>query len=267
MNTSFYLKHICLLSLLLFCSIVYAPLATASVSPQDLGQTIRILNRARTNGLEEFHAGTSSGKLSEREEKEFRTFLNYLGRRIYYYCTELEKTGTLAKSDDLPCYLTQSNTPQIPEDLPPPPLATATTSQEISQLDGSLNSALSQFDEMLLREQEQIAVQKSSAGQDRSQSPGLEGGSASSVGSKSNAGENSGRNQSANQTSQGGSVNEGAGVGNRNSKTTSAQNQPGVHDDDDIVARQLREAAEKETDPEIKEKLWEEYRKYKKGVN
>lgn len=33
--------------------------------------------------------------------------------------------------------------------------------------------------------------------------------------------------------------------------------------DDDVIARQLREAAEAETDPEIKEKLWEEYRKYK----
>ena len=34
-------------------------------------------------------------------------------------------------------------------------------------------------------------------------------------------------------------------------------------DDDDVIARQLREAAEAETDPEVKEKLWEEYRKYK----
>lgn len=35
--------------------------------------------------------------------------------------------------------------------------------------------------------------------------------------------------------------------------------------DDDVVARQLREAAEKETDPVLKEKLWDEYRKYKEG--
>ena len=38
-------------------------------------------------------------------------------------------------------------------------------------------------------------------------------------------------------------------------------------DDDDVVARQLREAAEAETDPEVKEKLWEEYRKYKNQRN
>jgi hypothetical protein len=35
--------------------------------------------------------------------------------------------------------------------------------------------------------------------------------------------------------------------------------------DDDVVARQLREAAEKETDPVLKEKLWKEYDDYKKS--
>ena len=32
--------------------------------------------------------------------------------------------------------------------------------------------------------------------------------------------------------------------------------------DDDVVARQIREAAMKEKDPELREKLWDEYRKY-----
>ena len=38
-----------------------------------------------------------------------------------------------------------------------------------------------------------------------------------------------------------------------------------IYEDDDIVARQLREAAERETDPELKKRLWEEYRKYKEA--
>ena len=37
-------------------------------------------------------------------------------------------------------------------------------------------------------------------------------------------------------------------------------------DDDDIVARQLREAAENETDPELKKRLWEKYEEYKKST-
>jgi hypothetical protein len=36
--------------------------------------------------------------------------------------------------------------------------------------------------------------------------------------------------------------------------------------DDDIVARRLRKAAEQETDPELKEKLWKEYVGYKKNA-
>ncbi|MCO1333216.1 hypothetical protein MO867_02575 [Microbulbifer sp. OS29] len=36
--------------------------------------------------------------------------------------------------------------------------------------------------------------------------------------------------------------------------------------DDDVVARQIREAATLETDPELREKLWEEYRKYKSAT-
>jgi hypothetical protein len=37
----------------------------------------------------------------------------------------------------------------------------------------------------------------------------------------------------------------------------------GSGDDDDIVARQLREAAINEDDPELRERLWQEYRDYK----
>ena len=36
--------------------------------------------------------------------------------------------------------------------------------------------------------------------------------------------------------------------------------------DDDVVARQLREAAMAEKDPELRESLWEEYRRYKSGL-
>jgi hypothetical protein len=35
--------------------------------------------------------------------------------------------------------------------------------------------------------------------------------------------------------------------------------------DDDVVARQLREAAQSEQDPELRKKLWEEYREYKEN--
>ncbi|MBS3744760.1 MAG: hypothetical protein KGY48_10455, partial [Wenzhouxiangellaceae bacterium] len=51
------------------------------------------------------------------------------------------------------------------------------------------------------------------------------------------------------------------GIGQRSSGAPP----PGTPDgsDDDIVARQLREAAETETDPALRARLWEEYRAYK----
>jgi hypothetical protein len=56
--------------------------------------------------------------------------------------------------------------------------------------------------------------------------------------------------------------------GNEDAESTNGQIPPDVGDgsDDDIVARQLREAAMNEEDPELREKLWDEYRAYKSGT-
>jgi hypothetical protein len=65
---------------------------------------------------------------------------------------------------------------------------------------------------------------------------------------------------------------ESAASGRRSTVAGAPGNRSGVTpedipsgDDDDVVARQLREAAEAETDPALREKLWDEYRRYKTG--
>lgn len=60
------------------------------------------------------------------------------------------------------------------------------------------------------------------------------------------------------------------GAGGAGGAAGGTKSEPGSRDrppatDDDIVARQLRDAAERETDPVLKEKLWREYDAYKKG--
>jgi len=59
------------------------------------------------------------------------------------------------------------------------------------------------------------------------------------------------------------------GAGNAGGKDQSTPGSAGnpIPDgsDDDVVARRLRKAAEAETDPELKEKLWKEYIEYKKN--
>jgi hypothetical protein len=66
-----------------------------------------------------------------------------------------------------------------------------------------------------------------------------------------------------------GSGSVGGGIGGRSgAPPTDGAKYPAPPDipngnDDDVVARQLREAAMREPDPAIREKLWAEYRKYK----
>ena len=64
---------------------------------------------------------------------------------------------------------------------------------------------------------------------------------------------------------QGGGGGVGGGAGGGSGPNTVPADIPDGSDDD-IVARQLREAAMTETDPELREKLWQEYRNYKKST-
>jgi hypothetical protein len=57
-----------------------------------------------------------------------------------------------------------------------------------------------------------------------------------------------------------------AGVGGNASGNGAVANEIPDGNDDDVVARRLRKAAEQETDPELKDKLWKEYVEYKKNA-
>jgi hypothetical protein len=77
-------------------------------------------------------------------------------------------------------------------------------------------------------------------------------------------GEGAGDQQGSGQQSSGGGVGGGGPKGGAGPAGVPSDIPDGR--DDDIVARQLREAAMKETDPELRERLWEEYRKYKQST-
>jgi hypothetical protein len=141
----------------------------------------------------------------------------------------------------------------------------------VAALDRSLSESLEGFDGAMGEEQIRVA-QAGSAERD------MGGGSGSGYGDPMGGtgdfptdgggmggGQQGQPTQSAGRPSSGSSQTSGApGEGSGGSSTP-----PDVGDgsDDDIVARQLREAAENERDPELREKLWEEYRKYKKTQN
>lgn len=132
-----------------------------------------------------------------------------------------------------------------------------TTAERVAVLDRQLEASTGVFDAIIREEQRQ---QRSSR---REQSSPAQSGGGS--GTESSSG---GRNLYE-ASDEGGYGSVGGGIGGRSG---GAPDNPAVFEapddipsgnDDDIVARQLREAAMREADPEVREALWNEYRKYK----
>ena len=152
---------------------------------------------------------------------------------------------------------------------------------ELAALEGELNKSVSEFDEMLLIEDAELAakleaIRANSAGklQDltaeahtaekeiRAQTDSHTS-SADAVSDEDSSKKSSIEGEHSNdEVKKGGDFEERKshpGMGDK----TDRHRQEQIEYDDDIVARQLREAAEKETDPELKKKLWQEYEQYK----
>lgn len=136
-----------------------------------------------------------------------------------------------------------------------------TTQERAAVLNGALNRGYEDFDGVILAERARAQAQANAAR--NTEIPGDSGGGASG-----GAGTNgqpiiiSSRGNGPAGAPQG-----SPGVGGGASSRQEVQTFPPPEDipsgrDDDIVARQLREAAMSEPDPELREALWDEYRKY-----
>ena len=150
-----------------------------------------------------------------------------------------------------------------------------------------MNHSLGEFDERLLREQDRVRAQRPRSSTDASGSGGM-GGAGTEGQNEAQAGtgqsgpteatadrpenpetstQGEGEQTASGEAAQGGGASP-RGAPGRAKKGGDADIPDDIPDgsDDDIVARQLREAAEKEQDPELREKLWDEYRRYKAGT-
>jgi len=157
--------------------------------------------------------------------------------------------------------------PSLPAPSSPAPESgsgEATTADERREvLDKSLDDSLGEFDKTLAEEQRRTAAERDARTASAGGGAGEGGGrAAAEPGSRegdlrSERGMAAGRSESqAGDRQDRGTVGAGSGAPNRGVESG---------DDDDIVARRLRRAAEQETDPELKEKLWKEYQDYKRN--
>lgn len=247
-----------------------------------LKQTITSLHKTRNAVVERYYLESQENIQTAEKKEDIQLFISYLDGRIYHYCRTLFLESGPPGLKDLPCPANPDGDLEVNQFDSVPELSGQTSSEKVAQLDRDFNTTLGEFDDMLLKEQEGVAAhipkQRESGGSGNEKQNGNSSGRGAdnqqAASDKSGEGRSgkAGSQDSAGQGSTGGTndgaVNEGAG----STRTSKSQLPPtdGPRDlseaDDDIVARQLREAAEQETDPEVKEKLWEEYRKYKEGI-
>lgn len=261
-----------------------APATADSPVIEDLRATITTLTKARNSIVLKHHKTGMPAVQQTTEQQDLLVFISYLDGRIYYYCEQLLVIGGTDALNETVCPVNQDGTLETTQYATIPGTPSKTTEEKLTELDSSFSDSLGTFDDMLLTEQQKVASHKprqreagSGTGTDQydgvnasgSQGQGGESGTANNTGSGqsgSSADSSGSPNQSA--TTAGNGSNSGTGFGSTKQSQTppTSGNKDLSQTDDDIIAKQLKEAAEQETDPEVKAKLWEEYRKYKEGI-
>jgi hypothetical protein len=260
-----------------------------TVSNESLEQ-LKIDSAALRAAEDDYRAQREFNGLDGAEAADYAAYVAKLQRRVFEDCQLVIRSGS-PLPEDLPC---PAIIPPVTESADISTQEELTLAEQVAAMDQQLSAGLGEYDEKLLREQERIKAATpndnsdsgggggsgSGTGGDGADGEGLEGDNAdggsatgSQQGDSNNDGQNAGGAAGGNQDGArsggreaGGPVDGSSGSGDDGSD----QDQPAdIPDgsDDDVVARQLREAAEKETDPELKAKLWEEYRRYKQGTN
>lgn len=252
-------------------------------------KSVQALDSAWKRAVSDLEQKQAAGALAEDEKRDYAKFATYLGTRISEYCSLLHSAGGESAVEGLPCSGGGAFFPGADAAAAP------TKAEQVTELEGELGEALGEFDALLLREERKLAARlpaereggpvygdpRTAGGGYGAAAPGGQGeragsgfpgttGTSPSVdraggGETGTASSASGASQSGRETdSPAGGAGEGAGRPAAQGPRNGMQSIEAGYDD--IVARQLREAAEKETDPELREKLWEEYRKYKEGI-
>ena len=214
----------------------------------------------------EFREMRKQDQLSNIDIREFAVFVAGLKRQVIEGCEAVRKLGGDASLHGVDCVKLEDD----PESKKGGALKI--TKRELTQeekkvlLEQQMGKLISDFDGLLLQHQEKLKWE-----QGESQSNGSrDSGAFDKSGAKETAG--LGVPPDGDVEKPGSKVGPilreaepgaGPGVEKQGEMPDFKKEDVGDGSDDDVVARQLREAAETETDPVLKKQLWEEYKKYK----
>ena len=267
------MRHNITLSLLLLLPCLFIGQSRAAPSETELLQQLRADHVVLLQAMTEFGQTYQGVKSGSSEQDDFAAWIRQLSYQLVQGCLELSRISTKPLPDDLPC-------DQLHASQPAPAAINiageSTEAENTARMIDQLNGSLGEFDERLLREQDRVKAKKPRT---ETASASSEGGASGDSGDPAEAsnGEQGKEGQTGNAAGQSnqdggaagdkGASSSGKGVQGRPSPGVKSSAPADIPDgsNDDVIARQLREAAEKETDPELKRKLWDEYRRYKSG--
>lgn len=251
------------------------PPAGYPIELQRARENLKLSEQTRDRIAEEVAALKASGRASPEVVAAYETYLARVQELVVEHqrlAAQMEAAYSAHQARSQ-----ATGAPAAPGEPLPPPASSEEPVDRLKTLDRQFNESLAAFDEMLLKELRLIQAASAKrmkglaeaaveAGRRAEEKEG-EAGSAE----KGGGAEKSGAGTEQTKTSDGrGKPGDPAGAGQTaggwgSGGTGSLPGSYAPSPDDDIVARQLREAAEKETDPELKAKLWKEYEEYKKS--
>ena len=274
-----------LISIMLSGIVGVAPHSALAQSPaESISTAIEQLKASdaewrREDGL--FRSQTSSGRLGATEAADYAEFVAGLKFQLIEQCERVRK---LAGDDALKDYECAVLVAETPRPIVVSPGGGAKTEAETQQaLVSKLDQLEADIDQDLLKKQRELreTAQQTAAASGGGGGGGIAGGATGGGQSGGASGAVGSAAPQAGGAAMPGSASQNPGAGtaiaNRapsgSQASGSANNQQSAPitrvknnergSDDDVVARQLREAAERERDPVLKEKLWNEYNKYK----
>jgi hypothetical protein len=217
----------------------------------------------------EFREMRKQDQASKIDIREFAAFVAGLKRQVIEGCEAVRKLGGDASLHGVDCVKLEDD----PESKKSRALKITkrelTREEEKALLEKQMGKLISDFDGLLLQQQERLKWE-----QGVSQSNGSrDSGAFDKSGAKETAGAGTPTDGDVEKPgSKDGPIQRpaepgaGPGVEKQGKMPDFKTGDVGDGSDDDVVARQLREAAETETDPLLKKQLWEEYKKYKKST-
>jgi hypothetical protein len=217
----------------------------------------------------EFRKMREQGQASKIDIREFAAFVAGLKRQVIEGCETVRKLGGDASLHGVDCVKLEDDPESKKGGAVNITKRELTREEKKALLEQQMGKLISDFDGLLLQHQEKLKWEQGVSQSNGSQDSGAF--------DKSGAKETAGAGVPADEVekkpgSKDGPIQRaaepgsGPGVEKQGEMPDFKKGDVWDSSDDDVIARQLREAAETETDPLLKKQLWEEYKKYKKST-